>query len=343
MTVLSDDVRLLLTTEPMLAGRIGMLTLGGSLAYGTNLPGKGDIDLRGFAFEPAEQVIGIVPNFETIQNKETDTVIYSFNKFVKLLKENNPNILETMGCRADQYVFAGPVAQELAMNLDKFLHKRVFHTFGGYAKMQLDRMENIIYNNSMDGRREAEHIKNALERAMYNFSERYSKFASGSVAVRIVPSEDDPEETNVVLDIHLEDFPIEQVAGMLSEFKNIKDTHKKLRHRNRKSTPEKLDKHAMHIIRLLENGTELLETGKMVTYRDKVQDLLLSIRKGEFRNPDGTYNKEFYDLKAEFERRFEKAKANTVLPDRPDMAWINDFVCRVNKQIVQGTLETMEI
>ena len=43
--------------------------------------------------------------------------------------------------------------------------------------MQLDRMENIIYNNSIDGRRELEeHIKNAPERAMSTvFSERYSK------------------------------------------------------------------------------------------------------------------------------------------------------------------------
>ena len=343
MTVLSDEARLLLTTEPMLAGRIGMLTLGGSLAYGTNLPGKGDIDLRGFAFEPAEQVIGIVPNFETIQNKETDTVIYSFNKFVKLLMENNPNILETLGCRADQYFFAGSVAQELAQNLDKFVHKRVFHTFGGYAKMQLDRMENIIYNNSIDGRREAEHIRNALERAMYNFNERYSKFASGSVAIRIVPSEDDPEETNVVLDMHLEDFPIEQVAGMLSEFKNIKDTHKNLSHRNRKSTPEKLDKHAMHIIRLFVTGTELLETGKMVTFRGKEQDMLLSVRKGYFRNPDGTYNSAFYDLKEELEKKFEYAKAHTVLPDKPDYAWINEFVYKVNYHIVQGNVDTMEL
>ena len=37
-----------LKSDEHLGRNIGMLCLGGSLAYGTNLPGKGDVDLRGF-------------------------------------------------------------------------------------------------------------------------------------------------------------------------------------------------------------------------------------------------------------------------------------------------------
>ena len=47
-----------LRTNEHLAGKIGMLCLGGSLAYGTNLEGSGDVDLRGFAFESPKELIG---------------------------------------------------------------------------------------------------------------------------------------------------------------------------------------------------------------------------------------------------------------------------------------------
>lgn len=343
MLILPEEVKLLLTTEPLLAGRVGMLTLGGSLAYGTNLPDKGDIDIRGFAFEPPEQLIGNIKNFETYTDLGTDTVIYSFNKFIQLLLENNPNILETLGCRADHYFYAGSVAQELVTNLDKFIHKRVFHTFGGYAKMQLARMENAISHSSLEGRKVTEHIQGSMERAMYSFEERYSGFEHGNIKINIVPSKKDPEETELALDINLNNFPLEQVVSMLSEFNNINRAYTKLNHRNRKSTPEKLDKHAMHIIRLLMTGIELMTTGKMTTYRAKEQQTLLSVRQGKFRNPDGTYNTAFYDLKADLDKEFEYAKANTVLPDQPDREWINAFVYKTNYQTVNGCVDTLQL
>ncbi len=88
MNFLTKEVKSLLMTEALLKNRIGLLGLGGSLAYGTNLPGKGDIDIRGYAYEPSVQLIGGDPNFATFVHTESDTVIYSFNKFIKLLLEN---------------------------------------------------------------------------------------------------------------------------------------------------------------------------------------------------------------------------------------------------------------
>ena len=69
-----------LRTNEHLSGKIGMLCLGGSLAYGTNLPGKGDVDVRGFAFEKEEEIIGLTQNFGQVVETNTDTTIYSFSK-----------------------------------------------------------------------------------------------------------------------------------------------------------------------------------------------------------------------------------------------------------------------
>lgn len=340
MTI-SEEVKSLLTSEALLKNRVGLLTLGGSLAYGTNLPGKGDIDTRGFAFEPAVQLIGGEKNFETFVHTQSDTVLYSFNKFVTLLLENNPNTLEILGCNPEHYFYISPVGQQLLDNVDKFLSKRVFYTFGGYAKMQLEKMENAIAHDSLEGRKITEHIQGSLERAMYSFNERYSSFEHGSIVIRIVPSNDPDEETEIVLDLNMHGYPLRQVESMLNEFTRIRRLYKKLSHRNNKKDAEHLNKHAMHIIRLLLTGIEVMATGKMRTYRADDKELLLSIRRGFFRNADGTYNSAYYDLKAELDRKFEQGKKDTVLSDYPNFQWVNEFKFIVNKKIIIGDLDTL--
>lgn len=339
----TDEVKELITGEALLKDRVGLLVLGGSLAYGTNLPEKGDIDTRGFAFEPAQQLIGGIENFGTFQHVPSDTAIYSFNKFVKLMLENNPNVLELLGCLPEHYFYVSDVAQSMIDNLDKFLSKRAFHTFGGYAKMQLERMENAIAHDSLDGRKQTEHIQGSLERAMYSFNDRYHNFEQGSIAIRIEDTDATEWGTHLVLDIAMNGFPMAQVSSMLNEFNNIQRQYSKLNHRNNKKDLEHLDKHAMHIIRLLLTGDELLTTGKMVTFREKDRELLLSIRQGAFRNTDGTYNTAYYDLKAELDKQFAYSKLHTVLPDRPDMDWVRQFTFDVNKRIIAGRLDTLKI
>lgn len=47
---------------------------------------------------------------------------------------------------------------------------------------------------------------------------------------------------------------------------------------------------------------------------------------------------EFYDLLNEYEKRFEYAKENTSLPDKPDYKRINEFKMYVNERIVKGDI-----
>ena len=78
-----------LRTNPRLGDRIMLLGLGGSYAYGTNNENS-DIDFRGVTLPLPSDLLGLT-EFEQYEDGETDTVIYSFNKIVKLLLDCNPN------------------------------------------------------------------------------------------------------------------------------------------------------------------------------------------------------------------------------------------------------------
>ena len=87
--ILNDKSYDFLKTNEHLGKRIGMLCLGGSLAYGTNLEGKGDIDLRGFAFEKKEEILGLTPSFGQVVETNTDTTIYASFRGIVTDPRNN--------------------------------------------------------------------------------------------------------------------------------------------------------------------------------------------------------------------------------------------------------------
>ena len=84
-----------LRTNGRLGDRIMLLGLGGSYAYGTNNEGS-DIDFRGVTLMMPSDLLGLT-EFEQYEDDKTDTVIYGFNKLVKLLLECNPNTCEMLG------------------------------------------------------------------------------------------------------------------------------------------------------------------------------------------------------------------------------------------------------
>ncbi len=71
-----------LRNDSRLGNRIILMGLGGSYAYGTNYESS-DIDFRGIALNLPSDLLGLT-DFEQYEDDNTDTVIYSFNKIVKL-------------------------------------------------------------------------------------------------------------------------------------------------------------------------------------------------------------------------------------------------------------------
>ena len=100
-----------LRNHPRLGNRIILLGPGGSYAYGTYQENS-DLDIRGITLNLPSDLLGLT-QFEQYEDAHTDTVIYSFNKIIRLLLACNPNTIEILGLDDDQYLIRTPIGQEL--------------------------------------------------------------------------------------------------------------------------------------------------------------------------------------------------------------------------------------
>ena len=96
-----------LRAHERLGRRVILLGLGGSHAYGTSNENS-DVDFRGITLNTPSDLLGLT-DFEQYEDGSTDTVIYSFNKMVRLLLECNPNTCEILGLDDDQYLIRRPL------------------------------------------------------------------------------------------------------------------------------------------------------------------------------------------------------------------------------------------
>ena len=100
-------------------GEIILMGLGGSHAYGLNGENS-DVDIRGVIKPPINNLLGF-GEFEQYIDEDTDTVLYEFNKLIKLLCSCNPNTIEILGLKDEHYLIKHEVGQELLRNKTMFL------------------------------------------------------------------------------------------------------------------------------------------------------------------------------------------------------------------------------
>lgn len=316
-----------------LGKNICLLTLGGSLAYGTNIPGKSDIDVRGITLTPKSALLGF-DNFEQVVDKNTDTVVYSFNKMVKLLLNCNPNTIEILGNRPEDYFVLNETGKILIKNRKMFLSQRAGYTFGAYAKQQLNRLLNASARQSPSQVEQEKQILNSVQAAMCSFNTRYNHFEFGSIIPYVDKSKETDMDSEIFVDANVKHLPIREFNGILNEMHSIVKEYKNVNHRNNKKDKEHLNKHAMHLVRLYLMGIDILEKEEIITYRKDDKDFLLEIRNGKFMSEDGSYDESFFDLINDLSKKFEYAIKNTSLPEKPDYKKVEKMVVEVNKKTI---------
>lgn len=317
-----------------LGKRILLLGLGGSYAYGTSNENS-DIDFRGITLNMRSDLIGLT-QFEQYEDKHTDTVIYSFNKIVKLLLECNPNTCEILGLDEEQYLIKTELGQELLNHKKIFLSKRAAKSFGGYAGAQLRRLQNAIARDSMPQTEKEQHILNSVQNALEDFQRRYTSFDKGSIHLYIDKSENPEFEKEIFVDASYKHLPLRDYENMWSVMHNVVKDYDKIGKRNHKKDDNHLNKHAMHLIRLFMMAIDILEKGEIRTKRKEDLDLLIKIRNGGFQREDKTFEAEFYDILTDYEGRLKRAVAISILPNQPDMEKVEQFVQYVNKRAIEG-------
>ena len=320
--------------EKPLGDNIIILGLGGSHAYGTNNENS-DLDVRGVATHSPEDIL-TRKGFDQVVNEATDTTVYSLEKIINLLSNCNPNTIEILGLEPWQYLYVSDIGQALIDNADMFLSKRAVHSFGGYANSQLRRLDNKAVRLVNQEQRE-HHILASIENAMYSYPEKYFYYPEDSIRLYIDKSEQEDYDTEIFMDVSLKHYPLRDYKCMWSEMNNIVKDYSKLGKRNQHAIEhDKLAKHMTHLIRLFLMCFDILEDGKIVTYRTKDHDFLMEIRNGKYLDDNRQPTKEFYEIVDEMENKLEYLKEHSQLPSNPDYNRINKFLADANWSVLNG-------
>lgn len=318
-----------------LGKNIIILGLGGSHAYGTDTSDS-DWDWRGIALNSKEDILGLDVGFEQVVHNETDTTIYSFNKMIKLLTNCNPNTIEIGGLKPEHYLYISPIGKELLDNFDMFLSKKAIHTFGSYANSQLRRLDNKAARTVSQAEQE-QHILNSINNASVDFERQFFEYSKDNIKLYLDDAIGDELNKEIFMDINLSHYPLRDWKGMWSAMNNIVKEYGKVGHRNKEAASAgKIGKHMMHLVRLYLMCFDILERGKIVTYREEEHDFLIDIRNGKYLDDNKQPVPEFFEIVEQLEQRLEYDKENTDLPDKPDYNRIKEFVMSVNERVVRG-------
>lgn len=309
--------------------RIMLLGLSGSYGYGTNREDS-DVDFRGVTLQLPSDLLGMT-EFEQYVDGGTDTVIYGFNKLVRLLLECNPNSCEILGLPREKYLIISPLGEELLENQRLFLSKRAIKAFGGYASAQLRRLQNAIARDALPQTDREKHVLQSVQNAMDDFNHRNARVGQGSIRLFIDQAVTEGMETEIFVDANYWHLPLRDYNSVLETLRNVVRDYDRIGKRNHKKDDNHLNKHAMHLIRLMMTVLDILEKQEIIICRQENLPLLMKIRNGGFMEPDGTLSKEFYEVLDFYEQRVQEAAKATTLPDEPDMTKVGAFVEHVNR------------
>jgi len=255
----------------------------GSKLYGTQTPDS-DTDISGFFVAPQEYYIGL-KNIEELNRSEvikdaagkntsaaSDVKYYDIKKFIRLLLDNNPNILEHLFVPDQFKIRDSDWMQELQQVPHRFVHVGLIPRFVGYASAQKHKM--ILKKDNYE----------AIEMVLENLRGKDPSLLLAEIWT---------EYTNyimthpaVVIDVpngllRVGDLNIEKNITVKRAIRILEDRLAKATNRSELLKKYGYDcKFASHLIRLLLEAEELLTTGVLVfplTYADT----LVQIKSGQ--------------------------------------------------------------
>lgn len=329
------------TAQEMMTENLLVRHLAGSNAYGTALP-TSDVDYRGiFCADPVNVRTPFFPVREVEDGSEEDTKYYELAHFMKLCLDCNPNIVETLWVDESDVLFTTPAYQMLREHRHSLLSSKAAFTFSGYAMSQLKRIKghNKWINNPQPEPPPKPY--EFMSVVQWFGSEKMLKVDLSSLRDdhRLVPYQgnmygvyawkghqlwDDYGNLNDRFDGKREDLgmPVMLVRWNKEQYKEAKEKHehywrwKNNRNAARGELEEQFGydtKHAMHLVRLLRMGVEILSEENVKVKRPDAEELL-AIRSGAW-----TYE-ELIKYAEQTDEYVRKTLYNsTNLPKKPDV------------------------
>jgi len=291
-------------------------TIVGSRAYGTNGEDS-DTDVRGVAvLNDLKYYFGFLNRFEQHEDNQSDTVIYDIRKAFNLIADANPNMLDMLFSEEKFHLKVRDEFKPVLENRDKFLSKRVRFTYTGYSAAQLKRIKSArswLLNppkgkplRSDFGLPEqgllskddlgafqwvlANLLKDSIE--YLNFSDDTKKELDNANWIGLIQQKGMPNNSFDQL---------QKITGASDEWMNVMrreqeyinakrhyDSYtqwKNSRNKKRAILEEKYGydtKNALHLVRLMRMGKEILTTGKVLVFRPD-RDELKEIKSGSWK------------------------------------------------------------
>ena len=112
----------------------------GSQAQGTATP-QSDIDYKGIYMQNTDDLISY--GYQEYSELSKDESYYEIKRFMDLLIVANPNAIEILFSPEDCIVVTSPEFKLLYENRHKFLTKKCYGTFAGYAKTQITKARGL--------------------------------------------------------------------------------------------------------------------------------------------------------------------------------------------------------
>lgn len=292
----------------------------GSRAYGTSVSDS-DIDRKGFAVVPFSAAVGYTSSFEQDESKSEEAgvpveqVVYDIRKFVKLAAGCNPSIIEILFVAESDVLVCHPAGALVRAHRDKFLSKLAGKTFSGYALSQLKRLKNhrgYLMNPP----------KGKPSREDFGLSTQMKITADMMGALDKSMSEGYEAHQNVIELVQKE----KQCKSAMDQWQSYQNW-KTNRNPKRAEMEAKWgydSKHAMHLVRLLRMGREILE-GKGVEVRRSDAEELLAIRNGAW-----SYE-HLVDWAEKTDKEVGKLYSTSTLPEAPDSEFLNTLCVEAQK------------
>ena len=293
----------------------------GSFLYGTNTE-TSDKDYYGVFVPDVEYVLGfrrceevdfsIVKKDDNDKNTpdSVDRKFYELRKFVKLAMENNPNIIEILFVNEASTIFINDIGKELLAIKHKFPHKGAKQKFLGYAFSQKHKMV----------------IKKDHYFDLINGLDYLNKFNEDKYIAEIILDTHKPHFIGTSYsDQHNVKFIVIGDMNLLPSM-TVKKARSMIQDRlDRVGNREELllrygfdTKFASHLIRLMLEGVELLETGN-IEFPLKDRQLILDIKQGKW-----TINN-VLNFSTDLEKKIEDLGINSKLPDKPNVDELERF------------------
>lgn len=329
----------------------------GSHAYGTNIPSS-DWDERSIFADEMSRIVLPFDKVEQVKYREDDKVAYELSKYMPLLLSQNPNVIEILWTDPKDVLYKSDLGQLLIDHRSSFLSIDVKESYVGYALKQLKRIKgHNKWINSPQPEREPERMD--FLSVIWNFTEDRENNKKvpleGYIAINVgdhnyslwkaerlnLPSNcswidkrgnPNPMDKSKFHQLNKNRISPDLIVKVNDDLFDSHHTNwklywkwKKERNESRSVLEEKYGydtKHAMHLIRLLRSGVDILQYGTVPVKRADA-DYLKDIRNGIY-----TYE-EIVKESEKLTKQVEEISQKSSLPKEPNYALAKEIMLEI--------------